>query len=90
MPKGIDDGFFLVFGAHTWIPFTVPFLTVGFMHLYSILCPDLCQIESVNIEPILFFDIVQNNSVCRNNSSRIIQDFSINRNANSTLSVFAP
>ena len=90
MPKGIDDGLFLVFWTLTWISLAVAFPAMCFMYLYSILGSNLCQVESMDIKTVFFFDIFQNNRVCWHNSSRAIQNFGINGNLNSPLWIFIP
>ena len=85
VPERLNNGFFLVFRTLTRISLAVAFPAMRFMYLYSILGSNLCQVESMNIKTVFFFDIFQNNRVCWHNSSRTIQDFSINGNINSTL-----
>ena len=83
VPERLNYGFFLVFRTLTRISLAVAFPAMCFMYLYSILGSNLCQVKSMDIETVFFFDIFQNNRVCWHNSSRTIQNFSINRNINS-------
>ena len=57
MLECIHYGGFFIFGANADFPFRLRYLVCAFMELDSQLVPHLGNIEGVNIEAVLLFDI---------------------------------
>ena len=88
--KGINDGLLFIFGALAGVPLAISLLSIRLMNLDSKLRSDLCQIESMNIKSVFFFDTLLKNGVCRRNCCCSSKNLCIYGNLDSTRQVFAP
>ena len=66
MLERIHYGGFLIVGADADFPFWLLYLVGAFVELDSQLVPYLCNVEGVNIEAVLFFDICLDDGVGSN------------------------
>ena len=90
MLERIHYGGFLVVGANADFPFWLLYLVGTFVELDSQLVPHLGNVEGVNIETILFFDIGLDNWVSCDRASIFPQIFDVHNQLNILPSFFQP
>ena len=86
----IHNGGFLIVGADADFPFRLCHLVRTFVELNSQLVPHLGNVEGVNIETILFFDIGLDNGIGGNRASIFVEVFHIHNQLNILPSFFQP
>ena len=86
----IQYGSFLVVGTNTDFPFWLCYLVRTFVKLDSQLVPYLGNIEGVNIEAILLFDICLDDGIGSNRASIFAEVFHIHDQLNILPSFFQP
>lgn len=82
-------GFFVV-GANADFPFWLRYLVCAFVELDSQLVPHLGNVEGVDIEAILLFDIVLDDGIGGNRASIFAEVFHIHNQLNILPSFFQP
>lgn len=90
MLERIHYGGFLVVGANADFPFRLCYLVGTFVELDTQLVPHLGNVEGVNIETILFFDIGLDNGIGGNRASIFVEVFHIHNKLNILPSFFQP
>ena len=90
MVERIQYGSFFVIGANADFPFWLLYLVGTFVELDSQLVPHLGNVEGVNIEAVLFFDICLDDGIGSNRASIFAEVFHVHNQLNILPSFFQP
>ena len=90
MLERIQYGGFFVVGANADFPFRLCYLVCAFVELDTQLVPHLGNVEGVNIEAILFFDIGLDDGIGGNRACIFAEVFHIHNKLDILTSFFQP